>query len=228
MSRLLVALAISIALLMVDSVIELSLISSMVGWLHRRASQGFSFRYEGSVYPMPGEPLHLMVDQGHTSNGAAGTAFVIVGLGGIVALSLRNWFYHRIGVLGTIARSLYRAWVFVNIPAFLLTTLALAYVFAVTNAHEDQIIYLFPDLGLFDGEPYRLYSWTPQNWFSALLELDLVDSRDDIQSHLSIMRGWQYNLIPMFIIQLGVTLLALWEFHDWRTRRRTSRQAEKP
>lgn len=202
---------------MVESIIELSFVSSMVAWLHRRASQGFFFNYSGSTYLLAGEPLNIMVDQGHTSNGAAGTAFVVIGLGGILGLFLRSWSRNKSGGAATFARSIYYLWLSFNIPAFLLTTGALAYVFAVTNAHEGQTIDVTLAAGL-NGRKYPLDDWTPQNWFSAILNLDLVDAREDIQNHLSVMRGWQYNLIPLFIVQLGVTILALWEFFDGRRR----------
>ncbi|KAI1380111.1 hypothetical protein F4677DRAFT_452644 [Hypoxylon crocopeplum] len=219
MSRLSLALKASIGLLMVDSIIELSFVSSMVAWLHRRAGQGFLFNYDGATYLLDGKPLNLMVDQGHTSNGAAGTAFVLIGVGGILAFLLRHWSLNKSGGLAAFAQSIYYLWVWVNIPAFLLTIGALAYVFAVTNAHEGQTIDVALAASL-NGSPYPSDSWTPQNWFSAVLQLDLVDARDDIQSHLSVMRGWQYNLIPMFLVQLGVTILALWEFFSWRRQTR--------
>ncbi|KAI6084010.1 hypothetical protein F4821DRAFT_243605 [Hypoxylon rubiginosum] len=219
MSRLSLALKLAIGLLMVESIIELSFVSSMVAWLHRRASKGFTFNYDGSTYLLAGEPLNLMVDQGHTSNGAAGTAFVLIGLGGILGLLLRSWSRNKSGGAATFARSIYYLWVSVNIPAFLLTTGALAYVFAVTNAHEGQTIDVALAAGL-DGRKYPLDNWTPQNWFSAVLGLDLVDARGDIQSHLSVMRGWQYNLIPLFLVQLCETILALWEFFDGRRQRK--------
>ncbi|KAK6956642.1 hypothetical protein Daesc_001921 [Daldinia eschscholtzii] len=215
MSRLTLVLRIAIALLMVDSAIELAFVSSMVAWIHRTASKGFSFNDGGSTYHLAGEPIHIMTDQGHTSNGAAGTAFVLIGLGGILAFVLRYWSRNKHDGLGTFARAFYYLWVSINIPALLLTTGALAYVFAVTNAHEGQSI----DIALarsLDGDKYPLEYWTPQNWFSAVLQLDIVDARNDIESHLRVMRGWQYNLIPMFIVQLGVTILAVWEFIGWR------------
>ncbi|KAF3068394.1 hypothetical protein GL218_08330 [Daldinia childiae] len=213
MSRLLLALKVAIGLLMVDSVIELAFVSSMVAWLHRTASKGFLFNYAGSTYHLAGDPVHIMTDQGHTSNGAAGTAFVLIGLGGILALLLRS--QNKYGGPGTFARFIYYLWVSINIPAILLTTGALAYVFAVTNAHEGQSIDV-PLATTLDGSKYPLEFWTPQNWFSAVLQLDLVDARDDIESYVRVMRGWQYNLIPMFIVQLGVTILAVWEFLGWR------------
>ncbi|KAI8964527.1 hypothetical protein F5Y11DRAFT_315923 [Daldinia sp. FL1419] len=215
MSRLSLALKLAVGLLMVDSAIELAFVSSMVAWLHRTASKGFDFHYNGSTYHIAGEPVHLMADQGHTSNGAAGTAFVLIGLGGIVAFLLRHWSQNKQTGLGNFARSIYYLWVSLNVPAFLLTTGALAYVFAVTNPHEGQTIDV-PLVTTLDGSRYPLEYWTPQNWFSAILQLDVVDARDDIESHLRVMRGWQYNLIPMFIVQLGVTILAVWEFFGWR------------
>ncbi|KAI1641880.1 uncharacterized protein F4817DRAFT_354518 [Daldinia loculata] len=215
MSRLSLALKVAVGLLMVDSIIELAFVSSMVAWLHRTASKGFLFNYGGSTYHLVGEPVHIMTDQGHTSNGAAGTAFVLIGLGGILVLLLRSWSQNKYGGLGSFARFIYYLWVSLNIPAFLLTTGALAYVFAVTNAHEGQSIYV-PLASTLDGSKYPLEFWTPQNWFSAVLQLDLADARDDIESHVRVMRGWQYNLIPMFIVQLGVTILAVWEFLGWR------------
>ncbi|KAH9988239.1 hypothetical protein F4779DRAFT_611103 [Xylariaceae sp. FL0662B] len=218
-SRLSFALILAIALLMVDSIIELSFVSSMVAWLHRRASLGFSVNYNGSRFLLAGKPEHFIVDQGHTSNGAAGTAFILIGLGGILALVLRHWSFNKPTVSGTAARFIYYFWVFLNIPAFLLTTGALAYVFAVTNAHKGQVIDV-PLAARLDGSPYPVDYWTPQNWFTAVLQLDLTDAKDDIQNHLSVMRGWQYNLIPMFLIQLCVTVLALWECFTRRKRAR--------
>ncbi|OTA62218.1 hypothetical protein K449DRAFT_394976 [Hypoxylon sp. EC38] len=226
MSRLSLALKVAIGVLMVDSIIELSFVSSMVAWLHRTASKGFHFNFDGSTYLLGGTPLNAMLDQGHTSNGAAGTAFVLIGLGGILALSLRYWSRNVSGGLGTFSRFVYYLWVSVNVPAFLLTTGALAYVFAVTNAHEGQTIDAQLAASL-NGGRYPLDTWTPQNWFTAVLQLDLVSARDDIQSHLRVMRGWQYNLIPMFIIQLGVTVLALWEFVNWRKQTRVPFYGEK-
>ncbi|KAI0113429.1 hypothetical protein F4814DRAFT_346622 [Daldinia grandis] len=215
MSGLPLALKVSIGLLIADSVIELAFVSSMVSWLHRTASKGFLFNYGGSTYPLAGTPDHIMTDQGHTSNGAAGTAFVLIGVGGMVALLLRSWSQNKNGRSRTFAQSIYYLWVSLNIPALLVTTGALAYVFAVTKAHEEQSIDV-PLATTLNGSNYPLEFWTPQNWFSAVLQLDLVDARDDIESHARVMRGWQYNLIPMFILQLSVTILAVWEFFGWR------------
>ncbi len=84
------ALRVAIALLMIDAIIELAFISSTVSWLHLTAGGTFAVNYGGSTFALIGKPSHLMVDQGHTSNGAAGTAFIVIGLGGIVALWLQS------------------------------------------------------------------------------------------------------------------------------------------
>ncbi|KAI1503467.1 hypothetical protein F5X99DRAFT_105361 [Biscogniauxia marginata] len=209
-------LKIFIVLLMVDSIIELSFISSMVAWLNRTVTQNdFLFNFNGSTHVLAGVPQNLLVDQGHTSNGAAGTAFVLIGLGGIVALLLRSVSERRTTGFGVFGRYFYYLWVVLNIPALLLSIGALGYVFAVTNARQGQTIDVSQAASL-NGRPYPLDSWTPQNWFSAVLQLDLVERRDEILSHLYVMRGWQYNLIPMFFIQLGETIVAVWDCFSWR------------
>ncbi|CAJ2505808.1 Uu.00g132020.m01.CDS01 [Anthostomella pinea] len=211
------ALKVAIALLMVDAVIELSFISSMVAWLNRTVIPNvFHFNYNGETYAISGVPKDILTDQGHTSNGAAGTAFVLIGLGGIVALWLRSWSQHRAGDFATFGRNLYFVWVALNILALFLTIGALGYVFAVTNARKGQTIDVAAAANLNGAHPYDLQSWTPQSWFAAVHRLDLVGSRYAIQSHLTVMRGWQYNLIPLFLIQLVETVLAMWDCHNWR------------
>lgn len=162
----------------------------------------------------------MMVNQGHTSNGAAGTAFILIGCGGILALWLRNRSnYHTKSFNGSFSRFWYNAWLVLNVPALLLTLGSLAYVFAVTNAHSGQTIDLEHVVPA--GMAYPLGVWTPQNWFQAVLKLDLpsVGDRADIESHYKVMLGWQYNLIPMFLIQLVETALA---FHEGMRRRKES------
>ncbi|KAF4453653.1 hypothetical protein F53441_3662 [Fusarium austroafricanum] len=199
---------VALGLLMVVSIIELSFISAMVGWLHGNASGTFAFEYRGTRHNLKGEPANLIVDQGHTSNGAAGTAFILIGCGGIIALFLRN----RRNP-GKFSRLVYNLWLVLNVLSLLLVLSALIYTFVVTNDHKGQSINPGVAAGLDDDEKYPNQSWTPQNWYSAFLKLDLVNSneRNDIRNHLRIMRGWQYNLIPFFIVHLVETCLALWD-----------------
>lgn len=202
-----------IGLLMIVSIIELSFISATVAFLAKRASHTFDVVYNGSTMPVSGTPAQILVNQGHTSNGASGTAFVIVGCCGTLAVWLRGRpGYHNKSLGGYFSRGWYRLWLALNVPALLLTLGALAYTFAVTRAHQGQRIDLSVAQGL-DGGAYPLQEWTPQNWFDALLKLDLASGtdRDDIDSHYKIARGWEFNLIPFFIVQLVQTALALLE-----------------
>jgi len=217
-----VALKVALGLLMVDAVLELAFISSMVAWLHTTASGTFTIARGSSTFELAGEPLNLMTDQGHTSNGAAGTAFVLVGCGGILALFLRG----RPGFRGSVfGKLVYYAWVAANVPALLLTLGALIYVFVVTGAHAGQEIDVDAAAAL-GGARYPLDTWTPQNWFSAVLRLDIADPsvRGDIQSRYRVMLGWQYNLIPLFVVQLAETVLAVLDF---LRRRREDRSSER-
>lgn len=218
-----IALYVALALLMVVSIIELSFISAMVGWLHGTASGTFGFAFDGSTYRLNGHPKNMLVDQGHTSNGAAGTAFILVGLGGFLVLWLRS----RPNP-SKFSNTLYHIWLVINVLSLLLVLSALIYVFVLTNQHNGQTIDAAVAAKL-HGRKYNLDSWTPQNWFSAVLKLDLVDSavRSNIASNLRIMRGWQYNLIPFFIIHLAETTIALWDAKQNRKAQRFSPVQQK-
>jgi hypothetical protein len=82
-----------LCLLMIDSLIEVGLIGSTVGYLHRDHG-GVPFQIagpNGTLYLLA-KPLtkNLSANQGHTSNGAAGTALILVGVLGLLALSVQN------------------------------------------------------------------------------------------------------------------------------------------
>lgn len=220
MAPLSLALKAAIALLMIDSIIELSFISSMVSWLHRRAGRDFFITHSDSTFPLHGKPEFLLVDQGHTSNGAAGTAFVLIGVGGILALYLRKF---------KAGRPVYYFWVAMTVLSMLLTLAALIYTFLITSNHSGQ--HIDADLAAsLDNKPYPNMvpypsdEWTPENWFAAVLELPLANGKDrnDIESHLKVMKGWRSNLIPMFILGLVVSALALAESFVRRKEERES------
>lgn len=221
-------------LLMIDAIIELAFVSSMVAWLHRTAGGDFTVVAPSTSselsFPLHGKPESLLLNQGHTSNAAAGTAFVLVGLGGILALALR----HRASTKGTavdLSMVLYYAWLLSTILSVLLTLVALIYTFVVTNAHTGQTIDLDVAVSL-DNRPYPnfvaypLEQWTPENWLSAVLELQLVEphQHDDIEDHLMIMRAWKWNIIPLFILGLVFSVVAI---VDALSKRRSSNSRTK-
>ncbi|ERS96968.1 uncharacterized protein SPSK_02689 [Sporothrix schenckii 1099-18] len=216
-----VALVVALALLTADGVIELGFITSMVSYLHAGAPSGTlvvntppgTAPGQASTYEIKGKPLGMLVNQGHTSNGAAGSAIVLIGIVGALAL------YARAKLPGRpLTKFLYGAWMVFQVPTFLLTLSALGYTFAVTNKHRGQTIDQTVAYATQPG-PYALDQWTPQNWFAAVLDqLDLADPAvaADLARHLRIMRGWQYNLILLFLVQLAETVLALVDWWAWR------------
>lgn len=217
-------LKISIALVALVAAIELSFVTATVGYLALIGKQTFAATSDdGSTVQVPGLPANLDVNQGHTANGAAGTGVVVIGWAGALALWLRGRpGYHSGTALGGFGRGWYRLWLALNVPALLLTLVALAYVFAVTKAHDGQAIDLSA-VSTGDDDKYPLLEWTPQGWFAALARLDLASGsdRDGVETHLRLARGWEYNLIPFFLLQLVQTALALL---DARRRTRTERQ----
>jgi hypothetical protein len=77
----------ALVVLMIDSAIELSFISSMVGYLHRSGANIYPFMLDdGTSAIIAAKPAGLLVNEGHTSNGAAGTALVLICFGGFLAL----------------------------------------------------------------------------------------------------------------------------------------------
>ena len=211
------ALYLSLALLIIDNVIEMGFIVGMVAWLHKRAGGDFIINNPaGGQFPLHGKPEGFLVDQGHASNGAAGTAWIVVGLGGIIALTLRNRQVKRTGSNHGIVRFLYNFWLIISILSAVYTVAVLVYTFVLTYRHDGQSIKIDVAAGL-DNKPfpnqvaYPRDEWTPQNWYPAVLRLPLADQddRDDISFHLKLMKGWQWNLIPMAIISLLVMVLAL-------------------
>jgi len=203
---------ISMTLLMLSSAIELAFISSMVYWLTYE-TVSFDVAYQDSTVSMHGKPAKLLVNQGHTSNGAAGTAFILIGLGGILALSLR----HRAAKRGATNSSpiIYIIWLVLTILSMLLTLAALIYTFLLTYQHAGQTIDVALAASL-HNEPYPnfvaypWYAWTPENWFTAMLELPLAHAGEysDIRLHLAVMKGWRWNLIPMLVFGVAVTVFA--------------------
>lgn len=207
-------LKLALGLTMVASAIELAFISSTVGYLADLGETTFSIFLDSSqTVQVSGLPDRLSVNQGHTANGAAGTGLIIVGCAGILALWLRDRSdYYSSSFRGICCRTLYRLWLAFNVPALLLTLGALAYVFAVTNIYKDQSIDLATVQSLRDVNlKYPLLEWTPQGWFQALLELDFVNEsdRNAVDVHSRLARGWQYNLIPFFLVQLAQTIFAM-------------------
>ncbi|KAI1436565.1 hypothetical protein GGR50DRAFT_229767 [Xylaria sp. CBS 124048] len=209
-------------LLTIDSIIQMCFASSIVAWIeHTVRIQIFRFRVDGSKYHLSGLPRHFILGQIYTTNGAAGTAIVVV-VAGILALWLRRRSQHSTGKLATSSRIFYYCWLSLNLPALLLTSVALGYAVAIAKAQAGQTIDV-PLAVRLNGSTYSQGTWTPQSWFSAVMGLDLTRDREDLKQHLHIIQWWQYNLILMFVLHVGHTMLAFRDYSCWV---RTPRQPE--
>lgn len=215
-------LKITLGLVMLASALELSLISATVAYLAQLDKRTFTVSSSTTSSPSPptttttihGLPATLLVDQGHTANGAAGTALVLLGLGGVLALHLRSRarYHHATGARGALARAVYRLWLGLTVPALLLTLGALAYVLAVTRMHDDDAGQM---AALLDhdhdngngGVVAVLGTWTPQGWLGALARLDVAD-RAALRVQARVARAWEWNLVPFFGVQVGMTVCA--------------------
>jgi hypothetical protein len=205
----------AMALLLADAATEMGLIVTMVRWLHVRAGKGFEVSYQGESFILQGKPLHFLLDQGHTSNGAAGSAVVVVCIGGALALFLRHRQLKRYGGISGFTAFLYNFWLYFTAVSAIFTIAAFVYVFVETYTHTGQHINVEIASRLNNRPypnqvPYPEQEWTPQNWYPAFLDLDIVDQadRNTISYHLRIMQGWQWNLIPMMILGVAVAFLA--------------------
>ncbi|KAI1175647.1 hypothetical protein F4777DRAFT_598389 [Nemania sp. FL0916] len=189
--------------------------SSTIAWLDNTSNlKAFQFIAYGHKHRLAGYPRHYIIDQVHTSNAAAVVSLIIVGFGSASALFLRDWAQYRTGKIAKYCRYFYYLWLSCSVPALLLTGVALIYVFAVTNTQAGQKI--STSLAVNEsGHPYSRGTWTPQSWFRAVLRLELVRRREEIVKQLTVMNGWQYNLIPMFLLQLSETALAFMDYNRW-------------
>lgn len=78
-----------LTLLVADSIIELALIVTTVRYDHKDHPMNVQGP-DGRTVILKGKPLGLWTDQGHSSNGAAGTNLVLVGIIGFLLLTLRR------------------------------------------------------------------------------------------------------------------------------------------
>ena len=218
----------ALILLTIDSAIELAFISSMVGYLHRSGANQYPFNSDnGTSALINAKPAHLLLNEGHTSNGAAGTCLILICFGGFLVLwtqrrrdqkvvLLMSWLGKEARLTKTPQNTsprpsrLFLIYTIFTVISFLLTTAALGYTFAVTNQTKGQTI----DTAVavqFQGEGYPLDQWTPENWTKALLALPITSDEDAsyLEHWLRVMEGWKWNLIPMFLIGLCVASLSV-------------------
>ncbi|KAK4189982.1 hypothetical protein QBC35DRAFT_379153 [Podospora australis] len=206
-------------LLAIDAAISLGLVSSMVSFLHGHGNGPFEVEYpKGSGFLLAGHPAGLVVNQGHTTNAAGGTALVLVGFGGVIALFLERRSRMKYGK----SAWEFELWAFVSILSCLLTLGALIYTFVETRITSEQLIdpeiasqYPFPNR-------YPDDRWAPENWYGAMLALPISTAdENEIIRNIRLMRGWRWNIIPLFL--LGFTLAVLASLEVRRTKNSLAR-----
>ncbi|KIX91922.1 uncharacterized protein Z520_12358 [Fonsecaea multimorphosa CBS 102226] len=207
---------VAMGFLMIDGVIEVGFVGSMVGFLHDRAGRFFTIDAPNGTFNLHGKPKGIITDQGHTSNGAAGTAVVLVGFLGLLTIWYEKRRARRTQAINH--SGIFIFWVVMTVISALLTLSALIYTFVVTAQTDNQHINLAVAAANPEPKMYPLDNWTPENWFIAVLELPLAHASDrrDIRNNLRLMRGWRWNLIPLFILGVTVASLAVWELISGR------------
>jgi len=207
-------------LLLAVSITEVGLVSSMVGFLHIQKTKVRSYLIDwpNNAVQLAALPENLLVDQGHTTNGAAGYGFVLGLFGLFVAwkVSKTNG-RSKLLLVQTIG-------VFLNV---LLSLAALIYTFVVTHQTSGQTI--DPSVAQ-AGTKYPEHDWTPENWYKALRKLPVDDKSliSTFNSHISTMEAWKWMLIPLFLVNLlafGVAGFSLLKGN--KTTRVDSERAEK-
>jgi len=195
---------ISQCLLAAISITEVGLVSSMVGFLHvqKDGVKTYQVNWPNDTISIKTLPAHLWLDQGHTTNGAAGYGFVLSLLGLFIA------FKHQKGK--NTSRNLLILTILLTLST-LLTLAALIFTFVVTNQTSGQTIESSLAIA---GDNYPADWWTPENWYKALLNIPLADQSviGDFKYHIHLMEAWRWMLIPLFladVFALGMAALAL-------------------
>lgn len=218
MPSLFLPVALSCVLLSAISITEVGLVSSMVGFLHdqRDNVKTYTVNWPDSTIVLNALPAHLLVNQGHETNGAAGYGFVLGLFGLWVAWRQRRRDGNR-------PSKTLQALAIMLLLSTLLTLSALIYVFVVTNQTDNQTI-LESIAQANVGSKYPTHDWTPENWYKAILKLPLAkDSlKGGFRTHVHLMEAWRWFLIPMFIVNLGTLAVGVWAV---LTQRREERYA---
>jgi len=214
-----------LGLYVADAIISLAFLSTMVAFLHTSGAGPFNVGFPaGETFQMHGEPLKLLTNHGHTTNGAGGTAVVLIGFGGLIALIMEHKSRKKYGK----SSGVFFAWAIFVVLSWLLVLTALIYTYVLQSRTGKQVI----DLTVLSQNPYPakypLDSWTPENWYKEVLNLPLEDDKDRviIAYVLRIMRGWKYNLIAFFLV--GLTLSSLVVTELLRSRKQSAKYGRTP
>jgi hypothetical protein len=223
MASLRILLWVAVSLVLVDGVLELGLAESCLFWIMQGASGPYAIANPGSgTFMLNSEPEHLILAPTKAASAVGAFAFSIMGFGGIAALWLQRsrlqekpW-----------ARFWYMHWPWLSVLCTLYTLGVVIALNVIIDMHEGQEIDVNFASTLGEDTPYPTDSWALPNFYSAVLNLMLVQNTDDevataktILAHRNTMYSWRWNLVPLIIIQTIVCVLAVL---DMRQRRKAA------
>ncbi|KAH8904651.1 hypothetical protein BR93DRAFT_970588 [Coniochaeta sp. PMI_546] len=222
-------LKIALGLVWFDGVLELALAESCLWWIHDGAAGPYhvSNPSGGGTFTMTSQPQHMLFELTRAASAAGILAFVVA-TAGIVALQLRKSRFRE----RTWAAVWYRAWPYVS-GVFAMYTLAVTIALNVlTNMHDHQMINVSVSADLGEGVKYPLDSWTLPNFYAAVKMLlegtpDQTGTVNTINAHLRTMLGWRWNLVPLVVLQVVLSILTWLEFRQWTQQLRTEQALRK-
>ncbi|KAH8697855.1 hypothetical protein BGW36DRAFT_450608 [Talaromyces proteolyticus] len=185
------SLLIPYALLLIFSTIQLSLVSQMVTFLHIQKTQVMTYQALNS--DSPGFKIHVLpeklsLNQGHTTNGAAGYGLVLSITFLVITFFLQgNRKNQPILLIMTLLLGL--------LVLFVLS--AFIYVFAVTYMTSENRINTRIAESI-NGAAYPIDSWTPETWYRALLLLPLTGV--DLTGAYQEMVAWRWWTLPYLAV----------------------------
>lgn len=200
-----ISLYVSMALLMVSAILEMAFASATVQWLisitAEQRQYPISFYHNDDIISyLPAVPMRLDTIPGHVSNAIGGTNLVLVGFLGIIALVLRS---RKTFQTSRLSKTWYHIWILLLTISALFTSVGLIYVYTSITAYTDPSI---DGSGLISSDdqyrPYPYDNWTLLSWFSAVANSRFRNASDenDVVRHLQLIKGWIFNIIPLFLL----------------------------
>jgi hypothetical protein len=122
---------------------------------------------------------------------------------------------------------IFLTWTVFTLLSALLTLAALIYTFVVTHQTDHQTISLAVATA-HSGRPYPADQWTLETWCKQVLTLPFADDSEKsyFRVHLHLSVGWRWNLIPLLVLGLVVSALAVWSvWRGGRDLRRENRES---
>ncbi|KAF1919463.1 hypothetical protein BDU57DRAFT_512574 [Ampelomyces quisqualis] len=201
-------LLVSNLLLSLLCIANLGLISSTIAWQfdQKHNVRSYTIHWPQTTFDLNVEPARLWVEQVHISLAAAAYGVLLGLFGTYVAWRIRR---------STRPLKSTPTLLLLNLPATILTLSALVYVFVITYRTTKQAIRV-PVAANIQGSNYGEFTWTPETWLTAVLDLPLADLQihDEIKSMVAAMVAWRWMLVPIFIVEIiacGVTMVAWWK-----------------